>query len=203
MLRPDAAMRFSIYSMLLLVAAVAAGGVAVAGCSSPAPNEEEEPALTDDELNGRIGLKLVYDEPTSRLHATLRSKLRASEKLLMRVRRGRLSGGSEALVDCSQLSDAPPLPPPATATTTTGTKVVYAGPEVERELLVNVYSQQWIDANISAQMIDRLSREGADSIVEACVVNTRGVRSRLQTSLQTAWDASDPNAAPTLANPNP
>jgi hypothetical protein len=72
---------------------------------------------------------------------------------------------------------------------------------VERELLVNVYSQQWIDANISAQMIDRLSREGADSIVEACVVNTRGVRSRLQTSLQTAWDASDPNAAPSIVNP--
>jgi len=188
-------MRFSL-STLLLGAALAVSSVALAGCTAPTDATEEDPALTDDELTGNIGLKLVYDEPSSRLRATLKSKLRASEKLVMRVRRGRLSAGSEALVDCGQLADAPPFMPQQYV----GTKLVYAGPEVERELLVNVYSQEWIDANISAQMIDRLSREGADAIVEACILNTRGVRSRLQTSLQVAWDEADPNAAPTIAH---
>ncbi len=188
-------MRFSIPSSLLLVAALAASGAALANCGAPSA-DDDEPALSDDEINGvnnKMGLRLVYDDASGRVRATLKSKLRSGEKLVMRVRRGRLSMTSQGELDCAQLADAPPLPP----RTYSGSKVVYDGPEVERSLLASVYTQDWIEGNITPQMIDRLSREGADAIVEACIVKnaTRVVRARLQTSIQYAWDESDPNAA--------
>ena len=189
-------MRFSIASSLLLAAALAASGDALANCGA-APEDDDEPALSDDEINGAnnvMGLKLVFDEPSGRVRATVKRKLRAGEKLVMRVRRGRLSMDSQSQLNCAELADAPALPPQEYA----GTKVVYEGPEVDRSLLASVYTQEWIEGNITPQMIDRLSREGADSIVEACIVKPTGVRARLQTSVQYAWDEADPNAADSI-----
>ena len=192
-------MRFSIPSSLLGVAALAAlaaSGAALANCSAP-PADDDDAALSDDEINGannKIGLKLVYDDASGRVQATLQKKLRAGEKLLMRVRRGRLSMDSQRELDCAVLTEAPPLPPREYS----GTKIVYSGPEVDRSLLASVYTQEWIDGNITPQMIDRLSREGADAIVEACIVKDEKVRARLQTSIQYAWDEADPNASDTL-----
>ena len=60
--------------------------------------------------------------------------------------------------------------------------------------------QEWIDQNINATALDRLSRDGADAIVDACIVTDRGIRARLQTSLAYAWDAADPNASAQIVN---
>jgi hypothetical protein len=188
-------MRFSIHASLLLAAALAASGAALANCSA-AP-DDDEPALSDDEINGannKMGLALVYDDASGRVRATVKSKLRAGEKLVMRVRRGHLSMDSQRQLDCAQLADAPALPPKENL----GTKVVYEGPQVDRSLLTTVYTQEWIDGNVTPEMIERLEREGADSIVEACIVKSGAVRARLQTTIQYAWDESDPNAAESL-----
>jgi len=187
-------MRFSFRSSLLLGAALVAGSAAIVNCSEPA-GEEPEPTYSEDEVTGvnnRMGLKLVYDDPSSRVFATVKQKLRTGEKLLMRVRRGRLTMDSQRSLDCTQLAEAPPMPPREDAARS---KIVYQGPEVDRALLASVYTQDWIDGNITPAMLDRLSRDGADSIVEACIVKDGRPRARLQTSLAYAWDESDPNAA--------
>jgi len=180
---------------LLFLAPLLTACLAV-GCSSNGGNSPDDFAQpTEDELTSstnKMGLRLVFDEPTGHVRATVRSRMRADEKLVMRVRRGRLVNGAQALLDCTQLADAPPLP------LRTYSKVVYDGPEVDRAVLASVYSQEWIDQNISAAMIDRLSREGADAIVEACIVNAQDARIRVQTSIQDAWDGADPHAAPAL-----
>jgi len=89
-------------------------------------------------------------------------------------------------------------PPPSTPSTA---KPIYIGPAVDRSLLASVYNQQWIDQNISADVLEQLSVDGTDAIVDACIVRATGVRARLQTSLQYAWDPSDPRIDPALAHP--
>jgi hypothetical protein len=61
-----------------------------------------------------------------------------------------------------------------------------------------VYTQEWIDGNVTPEMIERVEREGADSIVEACIVKNGAIRARLQTTIQYAWDEADPNATDSL-----
>ena len=80
------------------------------GCSAPTDDGTGAPAASDDEeinsTTNKMGMRLVYDDPTGRVHATVKTKLRAGEKLFMRVRRGRLVVGGQTLVDCMQLADA-------------------------------------------------------------------------------------------------
>jgi hypothetical protein len=136
----------------------------------------------------------------------MKAKLHTGEKLVMRVRRGRLASGAQTVLDCSQLAEAIPLPAtPTTATTSstttaTSAKAIYVGPELDRSLLACVYTQQWVDQNIPADVIEQLSVDGADAIVDACIVREEAVRARLQTSLQYAWDASDPHIDPALVH---
>lgn len=194
-------MRSSFSAALLLLGAMATSGLALAGCtaSSDEPEADDQAALGDDELNAvnnKMGLRLVYDGPTSRVRATLKSKLQPGEKLMLRVRRGRIAVNAMSALDCSQLVVATPLVPTQNVTRNT----VYVGPEMDPVLLVNVYKQEWIDQNMSAQAIDRLSRDGADAIVDACIISDRAIRARLQTSLAYAWDAGDPNASAQIAN---
>jgi hypothetical protein len=183
-------------SSLLLAGALGASVAVLASCSAPSDSAGDDVAFGDDELNttnNKMGLRLRYDEPTGRVHATLKTKLRAGENLRMRVRRGRLSNG--ATLDCGQLADAPLMP------TAPATKPVYEGPELERSLLACVYTQQWIDGNLTPPVIEQLSRDGADAIVDACIVRDAldlPPRARLQTSLQYAWDTADPNLNPLL-----
>ncbi len=182
-------MRFPFTSSLLLVAAFAAGGAALLNCSAPDAGEE---GLTDDEINGasnKMGLRLLYDDASGRVRATVKQKIGTDEQLLMRVRRGHLSKDSQKELDCTDLAPAPAMEPKAGAAGAT----VYEGPEVDRALLASVYTQDWIDGNITNEMIERVQREGADSIVEACIVKGGQVRARLQTTLQYAWDEADPN----------
>ena len=194
-------MRFSLPGALLFMSVL--GGVAsVAGCATDTtPTGDSEAALGDDELNAvnnKMGLRLTYDDPSGHVRATMKLKLHTGERLVMRVRRGRLTVGGQIDLDCSQLAEALPLPPPPT--TTTSAKPIYVGPEVDRSLLACVYNQQWIDQNISADVLEQLSVDGADTIVDACIVREEGVRARLQTSLQYAWDTSDPHIAPALVH---
>jgi len=193
-------MRSSLSAALLFFGIMVTSSLALAGCSASPdePEADDEAALGDDELNAvnnKMGLRLVYDGPTSRVRATLKTKLRTSERLMLRVRRGRIAVDAIDNFDCSQLAVAPPLVPAPYAS-----KPVYVGPEMDPTLLVNVYRQEWIDQNMSAQAIDRLSRDGADAIVDACIVSDRAIRARLQTSLAYAWDAGDPNASAQIAN---
>lgn len=207
-------MRVSLPGALLLIS-VLGGVLAVAGCAADTtPTANDESALGDDELNAvnnKMGLRLTYDDPSSHVRATMKMKLQAGEHLVMRVRRGRLTAGGELDLDCSQLGEALPLQPQATASTatTTGTttappvssaKPVYVGPPVDRTLLACVYNQQWIDQNISAAVLEQLSVDGTDAIVDACILREGAARARLQTSLQYAWDPNDPHIDPALVH---
>lgn len=197
-------MRFAVATSLLLFA----GAVGcMASCSSPPPSDDDDEGLTDDEINGqdnRMGLRLIYDDASHSLRATVKQKLRAGEVLKLNVRRGRLSAESERLLDCGALPDAPALPPvedntgavaspSSSASGVAPARVVYQGPTVDSSLLVSVYDDAWIQGNITPVMLDRLARDGADSIVEACIVKGDRVRARVQTTVAYAWDEADPN----------
>ncbi len=198
-------MRFSVATSLLLFAG-AVGSLAMASCSSPPASDDDE-GLTDDEINGqdnRMGLRLIYDDASHSLRATVKQKLRAGEVLKLNVRRGRLSAESERLLDCGALPDAPAMPPvedntgavaspSSSASGVAPARVVYQGPTVDSSLLVSVYDDAWIQGNITPVMLDRLARDGADSIVEACIVKGDRVRARVQTTVAYAWDEADPN----------
>ena len=208
-------MRFSPVRALLFFCGVLGSVASVTGCASDAtPPGESASALGDDELNAvnnKMGLRLTYDDPSGHVRATLKLKLHTTERLVMRVRRGRLMPGGQIDLDCSQLGEAPLLAPVAMATTSTaaassttsspsGTPI-YVGPEVDRSLLASVYNEQWVNQNISADVLEQLSVDGTDAIVDACIVREQGVRARLQTSLQYAWDTSDPRIDPALVHP--
>ena len=191
-------MRLGILTALLTVSTLSLAALGT-GCSSSggAASREDFVESSDDELTSTtnpMGLRLVYDDPSGHVHAKVKTKLLAGEKLMMRVRRGRLSYGEQVPLDCAQLALSPELPIRASYN-----RIVYDGPEVDRSLLANVYSQEWIDQNISQDVLQHLSREGADAIVEACIVgDVVEPRIRMQTSIQDAWDKTDPNAAPAL-----
>ena len=194
-------MRSSLSAALLFLGAMVTSSLALAGCSasSDASQADDQAAPGDDELNAannRMGLRLVYDAPSNHVRATLKAKLRPSEKLMLRVRRGRIAVNAMNDLDCSQLTIATPL----VASTYVTRNTVYVGPEMDPTLLVNVYKQEWIDQNIDGPALDRLSRDGADAIVDACIATDRGIRARLQTSLAYAWDAADPNASAQIEN---
>lgn len=178
----------------LLVGVLTLGaGAALLNCSAEAdPNDEP---FSEEEVNGannRMGLRLLYDEPSGTVRATVRQRLRAGETLKLRVRRGRLSSSAQSQLDCNQVPDAPRVPP-----TEEPTRVVYQGPSVDPLLLAGVYNEAWIQGNITPAMLDELARDGADSIVEACIVKGDVVRARLQTSVAYAWDQADPNLSET------
>lgn len=194
-------MRSSLSAALLFLGAMVTSSLALAGCSasSDASLADDQAALGDDELNAvnnRMGLRLVYDAPSNHVRATLKSKLQPGDKLMLRVRRGRIAVNAMNDLDCSELTLATPL----VASTYVTRHTVYVGPEMDPTLLVNVYKQEWIDQNIDGPALARLSRDGADAIVDACIVADRGVRARLQTSLAYAWDAADPNASAQIEN---
>ena len=206
--------RALLFSRALGVLVAISGGLGMAGCASDttAATGDSDSALGDDELNAvnnKMGLRLTYDDPSGHVRATLKMTLHDSERLVMRIRRGRLMAGGQIDLDCSQLGDAPLLVPAASALSTTTsppstpptTKPIYVGPEIDPSLLASVYNQQWIDQNISAQVLEELSVDGTDAIVDACIVRGQGVRARLQTSIQYAWDPSDPRIDPALAHP--
>jgi hypothetical protein len=194
-------MRSSLSAGLLLLGAMVTSSFALTGCSasSDEAQADDQAALGDDELNAvnnKMGLKLVYDAPSSHVRATLKAKLQPGERLMLRVRRGRIAVNAISDLDCSQLTLATPLV--ATANVTRNT--VYVGPEMDPTLLVNVYKQEWVDQNMSSQALERLSRDGADAIVDACILSDRAIRARLQTSLAYAWDATDPNASAQISH---
>lgn len=219
-------MRFSSVRALLFFCALAGSVASVTGCASDTTaTGDSEAALGDDELdavNDEMGLRLTYDDPSGRVRATLKMKLQAGEHLVLRLRRGRLMPGGQSDLDCFQLGEAPLLVPPSPSTPApTGTATsdaapsttqtsspsspsttpIYEGPEVDRSMLASVYNEQWVDQNISADVLEQLSVDGTDAIVDACIIHGEGVRARLQTSLQYAWDTSDPRIDPALAHP--
>jgi hypothetical protein len=64
-------------------------------------------------------------------------------------------------------------------------------------LLATVYDEAWIAKNITPAMLEELSQDGADSIVEACILRSDGaLRAKVQTSAVYVWDESDPHLAP-------
>ena len=194
-------MRPSLSAALLLLGAIVTSSLGFAGCAaaSDEAQPDDQTSIGDDELNAvnnRMGLRLVYDAPSNHVRATLKAKLKPGERLMLRVRRGRIAVNAMNDLDCSQLTVATPLVASPYVTRNT----VYVGPEIDPTLLVNVYKQEWIDQNMSAQALDRLSREGADAIVDACIIGDRGIRGRLQTSIAYAWDAADPNASAQIVN---
>jgi hypothetical protein len=192
-------MRSSLFAALLLLGGVVTSGLA--GCAGAADEAQadDQAAVGDDELNAvnnKMGLRLVYDGSTSHVRATLKARLQPGERLMLRIRRGRIAVDAVNNLDCRELTVALPLV--ATANVTRNT--VYVGPEMDPTLLVNVYKQEWIDQNINSQAMDRLSRDGADAIVDACIMSDRATRARLQTSLAYAWDSGDPNASAQVAH---
>jgi hypothetical protein len=193
----------SSFGAVLVAVAIPMGSAGtLVGCA--AQTSSDGAASGDEDLTSAtnpMGLRLVYDDPSGRVTATVKIKPRAGERLVMRIRRGRLSAvDAQTPLDCSPLAEALPIARPTYAILTSTARTVYQGPEVDRSVLASVYSQPWIDAHIAPDMMERLSREGADAIVEACIVDLdkEHARVRVQTSIQDVWDAADPNASPAL-----
>ena len=122
------------------------------GCSASPdePDADDQAALGDDELNAvnnKMGLRLVYDAPTTRVRATLKAKLQTGERLMLRVRRGRIAVEAMSSVDCSQLAYRHAA---RRRRRVSRARPSTSDPEMDPALLVNVYKQEWIDQNISA-----------------------------------------------------
>ncbi len=161
--------------------------LALSGCN----HTEDDPISSDQKVYGDMGLELTYHEATTSVRATVQRTLATDERLLLRVRRGRLSRHGEPLLDCNGIPAANPV---GGETSPTGGPV-YQGPQIERAILASVYSREWIERNLTEEQRGRLAREGSDAIVEACIVRGETALSRVQTSLPNAWDPADPNRA--------
>jgi hypothetical protein len=120
----------------------------------------------------------------------LGDELGDGEKLAFRLRRARLSAQSVADLDCGTLPDAVPLRDDGGDA---GHPTVYLGPTVDPTLLARIFDDGWIKANLSAPVLDALSRESTEAIVEACITKDGAARARLQTSILYAWDPTDEN----------
>lgn len=151
-----------------------------------------------------MNLRMEYDVLSSTIHATLGSPLNAGETLRMNLRRGRLSDTiTTPALDCSKLPVAPPIATSGSGGTSAfifevsssyDQAQVYLGPVVDPSLLATVYPPDWIEQHVSAKGLAELEAEGADSIVEACIMNPAGTyaRSKVQTTIANAWDPNDP-----------
>ncbi len=181
--------------MLLLATLLAAGsGALLLNCASPSEEDDEELSEGEDAVTGvnnTLGLGLVYDKETGKVRATLRSPLAANEKLFIRVRRGTIQHDSQAKLDCSKLSEAPPF---TKGDRDVGSgKVVYDGPAVSKELvdLLSIYNdERWYGGHETPEMKAEIAK-GPDSIVEACVLKNGKVRAKLLTNLAYAWDRGE------------
>lgn len=172
---------------LLLSLCAAGSAAALANCSAPA---EEEQALSADAVTGvnnALGLSLVYDEESGKVHATLRDALDPRDRLYIRVRRGTITHESQEKLDCSELSHATPIPRRGE---NLGQKTLYQGPAVSRELvdLIEIYNDaRWYGGHETAEMQAEVDK-GPDPIVEACIVRDGKPRAKLLTNLAYAWD---------------
>ena len=186
-------------STSLLLAGVFAAGAAMFNCSSVQDGSHDEVGADDSAVTGignQLGLKLEYDERTSTVRASMHRTLEQGEVLRLQVRRGRLSARSQYQLDCSRLPTASAIPmtfEDEVSSLVGGVpSVTYQGPLVDPSLLATVYSEQWILDHVTPAMLKELETQGADSIVEACVMNGSTIRARVQTSIAYAWDMSDP-----------
>lgn len=167
-------------------------------CSAEGPADDEA-AATDSAVTGignQLGLRLVYDQTSSTVRATVKRPLEQGEQLRLQVRRGRLSAQSQLELDCNRLPAAPMVSPTSghglLGASPSTTVVAYQGPVVDPSLLATVYDEQWILDHVTPKMLEELQTQGADSIVEACVMNGTTIKARVQTSVAFAWDQADP-----------
>lgn len=177
-------------SLVLLCALAASAGGALLHCA--APTEEDEP-LSEDEITGvnnKLGLGLRYDAKAGSVQATLKKDLRDGERLLVRVRRGKLTLTSQRQLDCkamaAEVAPVRPLPLRDAAG-----KTVYQGPKVERSVvdLMHLFDDaRWADNSMPIADREEMKRLGPDPIVEACIMKGDTVRAKLQTNLAYAWD---------------
>ena len=165
----------------------------------------DDVSASDSDVTGignQLGLRLLYDQTTSTIRATVRRPLAEDEQLRLQVRRGRLSAQSQYELDCNRLPLAPAVAPiavdagagdaSADAGASTPAVVSYQGPRVDPSLLATVYDEQWIFDHVTPKMLEELQTQGADSIVEACVMSGTTIKARVQTSVAFAWDQADP-----------
>jgi hypothetical protein len=177
---------------------------ALLNCASESSAEHEDSAAGAQSVSAgipnTIGLRLTYDLPSSTLHGTVKQGLQPGEILRFNVRRGRLSAQDPNDLDCTKL----PITPPMDATQTDATvlqagfgafdspSTVYQGPEIDPSLLATIYPPAWIFAHVSAQGLQQLETQGADSIAEACIMKNGVVTGKVQTTVANAWDNNDP-----------
>lgn len=164
----------------------------------------EEVSASDSAVTGignQLGLRLIYDQMSSTVRATVRQPLASGDQLRLQVRRGRLSAQSQLELDCGRLAPAPAVPvvvshagaaSSLTASAQQPPVVSYQGPVVDPSLLATVYDEQWILNHVTPKMLEELQTQGADSIVEACVMSGSTIKARVQTSIAYAWDQADP-----------
>jgi hypothetical protein len=182
-------------STSLLLAGALAAGAAMFNCSAADTSTDEDGLSSDSAVTGignPLGLRLLYDQTSSTVRATVREPLTSGEQLRLQVRRGRLSAESQLQLDCNRLPLAPAMPPTVVEANGTPSVVSYQGPVVDPSLLATVYDEQWILNHVTPKMLEELQTQGADSIVEACVMSGSTIKARVQTSVAYAWDQADP-----------
>jgi hypothetical protein len=158
-------------------------------CGSDDGGSADEASEDITGVNNSLGLGLRYDEKDSRVYASLKKNLQSGEKLLMRVRPGKLSRSSQKELKCSDLTQVTPRAD--VPETSAKGRILYRGPVVDRkviELMTLHDDPRWGEGTIPAELLAKASY-GPHAIVEACVLDGAGaVRAKLQTHLGYAWD---------------
>ena len=190
-------------SAFALIAMLGAGGTAAFAVNCGTSNAE---AISDDDLlgvNNALGLGvLVQHAATStepgKVLTTLNPRdpsyaLRGSDKLVVRIRQGKITETSQKELNCDDVAvNGVTITSNDVATKTGSGKTVYQkGPEVTAEILKVLHlfdDPAWADGTESAEK-KAIAAKGVDPIVEACVVGSDGKpRAKLQTNLAYAWD---------------
>jgi len=183
----------------VLGSALAAAALApIVNCAAP----EEEGAKSSESAygeNNSFGLKLLFNEQTNKIEASVPAPLAEGYSLRLRVRRGKIQKGvpgrdteKELLAQCSSFADF------AGKKKSGGLvgEVRYDGPAVSEEIksLIGAYDRLYAAARARGDLImpelsDAERAAGVDRFVEGCVLDAEGrAKAVIQTNLAYAWD---------------
>jgi hypothetical protein len=163
---------------------VAASVPVVVNCGST--ELEEDQALSEDDIgvNNASGLGLRFDESSGSIQATLKRSLDEGERLVVRIRGGKITSRSQADLNCGELIETEVLGRDASG------KVAFQGPKVERAMfeLLKLYNDpRWATLDVSSAQLET-ARKTPDAMVEACLVKNGKPRAKLVTHLAYAFD---------------
>ncbi len=186
-------------SALLGFALAAATIAPLVNCAAPSEERDDGSAESAYGEDNAFGLRLLFNETSNEIEATLPVALPDGYTLRLNVRRGKIEKGlsdrdteKEIVASCASFPDF------SKKRRTSGAMgdARYEGPVVSEDIrsLVDVYDRRYAEARARGEsgmpeLSDAERTLGVDPIVEGCVLDASGrPKAVVQTNLAYAWD---------------